>query len=133
MSSDPILDPSLSVIPPEPTDPFQGLPASNPERAVALLTSAQSLISSALRDFGAGGSAGFAVAAIAPMAPLLVEQATAALRDLEGEVIDAALLNLAQMLVAARSTDAATAAVITTWERADEDFDVVERPPHNED
>ena len=131
------MDPSALSPPQTPTDPFANLPPHNPDRLLALLTSAESLISSTVQDFAGGGRGGLAAAAIAPMVPMLLEQATGTLRGLPGEAIDDVLLNVATLLLKARSSDAAvqvdlhergTAAdLVAMHER------LAERPAHNED
>ena len=137
MSSDPILDPSLTFMAPEPPpNPFLDLPPRNPERALALLTWGKSQASSAVQGFaGAGsGTAGLAAAALAPLVPMLIDQAAAALRGLDAETIDGALLNVAELLLAARSADAGVRAELVMYEISDETpATSAERPAHNED
>ena len=128
MSSDPLLDPSLSVIPTEPgTDPFTGLPATNPERLLTLLRRSESLITSAARDFAgaSGGSAGLVGAAIAPLVPMLMEQAAAALAGADGDDIDAGLAMIADLCTRAQSQRLVPAFY--------PDGQQVALPPHNED
>lgn len=105
MSSDPLLDPSLSPIPPEPTtDPFLSLPERNPARLLTLLRSNESLITSAVADFAGGGS--LVAAGIAPLVPMLLEQAAGALADTDGQVIDDGLAAIAALCLRARSSQA---------------------------
>lgn len=107
MSSDPFLDPSQSPLSPDPQETTgPDLPAHNPERVLALLTLPESPITSALTDFAAGGKGGGLFSGLGAVIPLVLEQATRQLATVPAEQIDQTLLDLAKMLLMARSVDA---------------------------
>ena len=131
--SDPILDPSQSPLSPPPQETSgPALPARNPERVLALLSSPESPITSALTEFAGGGRGGGLLAGLGGALPLLLKEGSRQLAGVPGHEIDATLLELAKMLLGARSTDADPAAVLYL-EDAPGDYVVNVDPHHNAD
>lgn len=135
MSSDPFLDPSQSPLSPPP-DPAASptLPARNPERVLALLSSPESPITSALTDFAGAGRGGGIFAGLGGVLPLVLREGTRQLADVPGAQIDQTLLELAKMLLGARSTDADPPVTLVVGPLTELPVAVApEGPAHNED
>lgn len=67
------------------------------------------MLSSAVQSFAGGGSAGLVAAGVAPLLPMLLEQAAGALASTDGESIDAGLAAIADLCLRARSVAPSTA------------------------
>lgn len=103
------------------------------------MTSPASPITSALRGFAGEGRGGI-LAGLAPMLPMLLDQAAGQLREMSAQEIDGALLFVAEACLGARSSDAGPRVELTVItehdiESREEMLEAIASmaPAHNED